>query len=230
MRRACMRGADDVGGRRGRAERVAWRACTAYIGRSINITLDRARLPRHSQHALHHGSRPQAHRRSHLHPHPRLWGNPAHLNHLRDTLLKRHTDERLHVLVVKSNSEYNTYDGIEVGGERIVHEIEQSWPSWRSRASRSRRSASSATPSEGSWPATPSGSSMRLASLTSSSRSTSPPSPPPTSVCAPPPAATARHVELSRRPHAEHVGPADVHDRQVPRHGPAATRHHGGST
>lgn len=47
-----------------------------------------------------------------------------HLNHLRDTLLSQHGEDRLHVLVAKSNSNNDTYDGIEVGGERIVNEIE----------------------------------------------------------------------------------------------------------
>ena len=52
-----------------------------------------------------------------------LWGNPSHLKQVQDTLLKQHPD--LHVLVPKSNSDNSTYDGIEVGGERITHEIEE---------------------------------------------------------------------------------------------------------
>lgn len=54
-----------------------------------------------------------------------LWGNPNHLNYLRDTLQARQTDERLHILLPKSNADSFTYDGIEVGGERITNEIEQ---------------------------------------------------------------------------------------------------------
>lgn len=54
-----------------------------------------------------------------------LWGNPVHLHHLRDTLAERHAEDGLHILIPKSNSDSHTYDGIEVGGERITHEIEQ---------------------------------------------------------------------------------------------------------
>ncbi|KAM0719581.1 hypothetical protein Q7P37_003711 [Cladosporium fusiforme] len=54
-----------------------------------------------------------------------LWGKPLHLNHLKDTILEEHNDGRLYVLVPHSNSEYLTYDGIELGAERITNEIEQ---------------------------------------------------------------------------------------------------------
>ena len=54
-----------------------------------------------------------------------LWGNPSHLNHLRDTLRAEFTEERLHILIPTSNSDNQTYDGIEVGGERIANEVEQ---------------------------------------------------------------------------------------------------------
>ena len=54
-----------------------------------------------------------------------LWGNPVHLNHLRETLQNQYPEDRLHVLVAKSNSDSHTYDGIELGGERITNEIEQ---------------------------------------------------------------------------------------------------------
>lgn len=54
----------------------------------------------------------------------RLWGNPSHLNHLRDTLRDQYPDD-LHILVPKSNSDNQTYDGVEVGGERIANEVEQ---------------------------------------------------------------------------------------------------------
>lgn len=54
-----------------------------------------------------------------------LWGNPIHLTHLRDTLQAQYPQDRLHILVAKSNADNNTYDGIEVGGERITNEIEQ---------------------------------------------------------------------------------------------------------
>lgn len=54
-----------------------------------------------------------------------FWGNPNHLNHLRDTLLKSHTDAGIKVFVPKSNSDNHTYDGIDRGGERITHEVLQ---------------------------------------------------------------------------------------------------------
>lgn len=55
----------------------------------------------------------------------RLWGNPSHLNHLRDRLRQEYPDDKLHILVAKTNANNHTYDGIEVGGERIVYEVEQ---------------------------------------------------------------------------------------------------------
>ncbi|KAK5170111.1 uncharacterized protein LTR77_004695 [Saxophila tyrrhenica] len=54
-----------------------------------------------------------------------LWGNPNHLNYLRDTLQAQHPEDRLHILAAKSNADGWTYDGVEVGGERIANEIEQ---------------------------------------------------------------------------------------------------------
>jgi hypothetical protein len=54
-----------------------------------------------------------------------LWGNPNHLNYLRETLQAQHPEDRLHILVAKSNADSFTYDGIDVGGERITNEIEQ---------------------------------------------------------------------------------------------------------
>ncbi|KAI9695750.1 MAG: hypothetical protein M1820_008422 [Bogoriella megaspora] len=53
-----------------------------------------------------------------------LWGNPNHLSYLSSTLRKKYPEE-LHILVARSNSDSFTYDGIEVGGERVTHEIEE---------------------------------------------------------------------------------------------------------
>ncbi|GAB1744523.1 hypothetical protein NU219Hw_g1794t1 [Hortaea werneckii] len=53
-----------------------------------------------------------------------LWGNPVHLHHLRDTLLERHAASGLHVFTPQSNKDNFTYDGIDVGAERITTEIE----------------------------------------------------------------------------------------------------------
>lgn len=55
----------------------------------------------------------------------RLWGNPSHLNHIRDRLRQQYSADQLHILVAKTNADNHTYDGIEVGGERIVYEVEQ---------------------------------------------------------------------------------------------------------
>lgn len=54
-----------------------------------------------------------------------LWGKPVHLTHLRETIEQAFPDGRLHVLVPNSNAEYLTYDGIELGGERVTNEIEE---------------------------------------------------------------------------------------------------------
>ncbi|KAI7233272.1 DUF676-domain-containing protein [Hortaea werneckii] len=53
-----------------------------------------------------------------------LWGNPVHLHHLRDTLLEHHATSGLHVFTPQSNKDNFTYDGIDVGAERITTEIE----------------------------------------------------------------------------------------------------------
>lgn len=54
-----------------------------------------------------------------------LWGSPKHLEYLRTTLQAQYAEDTLHILVPKSNADNFTYDGIEVGGERITNEIEQ---------------------------------------------------------------------------------------------------------
>lgn len=53
----------------------------------------------------------------------RLWGNPSHLDQVAAALRDRH-GEKLHILCAKENSGNFTYDGIELGGERLAHEIE----------------------------------------------------------------------------------------------------------
>ncbi|KAI5369303.1 Putative alpha/Beta hydrolase, lipase [Septoria linicola] len=54
-----------------------------------------------------------------------LWGQPKHLDFVRDTLREQYADDRLHILVATSIADNKTYDGIEVGGERVVNEIEE---------------------------------------------------------------------------------------------------------
>jgi len=53
-----------------------------------------------------------------------LWGNPGHLEYLTTAIRQRYDDSKLHILVVKRNSGTFTYDGIELGGERVTREIE----------------------------------------------------------------------------------------------------------
>ncbi|KAJ4993313.1 lipid particle protein [Stagonosporopsis vannaccii] len=51
-----------------------------------------------------------------------LWGHPDHLKYLTTSIKERYPD--LDVLVPKSNSGSFTYDGIELGGERVANEVE----------------------------------------------------------------------------------------------------------
>jgi hypothetical protein len=55
----------------------------------------------------------------------RLWGNPNHLEVMARCLRAKHPQESLHILVAKRNSGNFTYDGIELGGERVCQEIEE---------------------------------------------------------------------------------------------------------
>ncbi len=55
----------------------------------------------------------------------RLWGNPNHLEVMARSLRAKHPEENLHILVAKRNSGSFTYDGIELGGERVCQEIEE---------------------------------------------------------------------------------------------------------
>ncbi|KAL1903210.1 hypothetical protein Sste5346_000495 [Sporothrix stenoceras] len=53
-----------------------------------------------------------------------LWGQPEHLGSVASTLREKYSEDQLHILVAGSNSGYNTYDGIDTGGERVCREIE----------------------------------------------------------------------------------------------------------
>lgn len=55
----------------------------------------------------------------------RLWGTPSHLEYLAKSLREKHPEDKLNILVAKSNSGNYTYDGIETGGERVTQEIEE---------------------------------------------------------------------------------------------------------
>ncbi|CAK37769.1 putative lipase YOR059C [Aspergillus awamori] len=54
-----------------------------------------------------------------------LWGNPSHLDYVTSSLRSRYGEDRLHILTAKRNAGNFTYDGIEVGGERVAHEVEE---------------------------------------------------------------------------------------------------------
>ncbi|KAI9369822.1 putative serine esterase-domain-containing protein [Aspergillus egyptiacus] len=62
-----------------------------------------------------------------------LWGNPDHMNAIVKALRSAHPEERLHILVTKRNSGNLTYDGIQLGGERVCIEIEEELDGIRSR-------------------------------------------------------------------------------------------------
>jgi hypothetical protein len=55
---------------------------------------------------------------------PRLWGKPSHLDYVASTLRDKFEDD-VYILCPKANSGNYTYDGIELGGERLVHEVEE---------------------------------------------------------------------------------------------------------
>jgi len=56
---------------------------------------------------------------------PSFWGSPQDLSVIASTLRAKHTTDTLHILVAKRNSGNYTYDGIELGGERVCQEIEE---------------------------------------------------------------------------------------------------------
>ncbi|OAX78675.1 hypothetical protein ACJ72_07015 [Emergomyces africanus] len=53
-----------------------------------------------------------------------LHGNPSHFDYIAGALREKHGD-KLYILAVKRNAGTLTYDGIERGGERVAHEIEE---------------------------------------------------------------------------------------------------------
>lgn len=54
-----------------------------------------------------------------------LWGNATHVGYLKTSLREKYSDDELVVLVCKRNASSFTYDGIEVGAERVTREIEE---------------------------------------------------------------------------------------------------------
>jgi hypothetical protein len=57
-------------------------------------------------------------------PH-RLYGKPAHLDYIASALREKYGNDKLLILAAKRNSGNLTYDGIELGGERVAHEVEE---------------------------------------------------------------------------------------------------------
>ncbi|KXG46972.1 uncharacterized protein PGRI_037180 [Penicillium griseofulvum] len=53
-----------------------------------------------------------------------LWGNPSHLDYIASALRDRY-GSNVYIFCPKANSGNYTYDGIELGGERLVHEVEE---------------------------------------------------------------------------------------------------------
>ncbi|KAK5628695.1 hypothetical protein RRF57_004410 [Xylaria bambusicola] len=62
-----------------------------------------------------------------------LWGNPNHMNQIAKALRAAHPEDQLHLLLAKRNSGNFTYDGVELGGERVCVEIEEEIESIRKR-------------------------------------------------------------------------------------------------
>ncbi|KAJ6437156.1 lipase/serine esterase [Purpureocillium lavendulum] len=54
-----------------------------------------------------------------------LWGNPNHMRNIAKSLRSEYSRDELYMLLAKRNSGSFTYDGIELGGERVCAEIEE---------------------------------------------------------------------------------------------------------
>ena len=55
----------------------------------------------------------------------RLWGNPKHMAYVASALREKYSEDQLHILTAETNSDFFTYDGIDLGGERVTQEIER---------------------------------------------------------------------------------------------------------
>ena len=53
-----------------------------------------------------------------------LWGNTTHLNYVAQSLQDKYRDDGLIVYSAKRNTGSLTYDGVEIGAERVAKEIE----------------------------------------------------------------------------------------------------------
>lgn len=54
-----------------------------------------------------------------------LWGNASHLDYLVKSLREKYSEDEMIVLACKRNASSFTYDGIDVGAERVTREIEE---------------------------------------------------------------------------------------------------------
>ncbi|KAI3398948.1 hypothetical protein diail_8271 [Diaporthe ilicicola] len=54
-----------------------------------------------------------------------LWGNPNHMKNVAKALRAKHPADKVYILCAKRNSGSFTYDGVELGGERLCLEIEE---------------------------------------------------------------------------------------------------------
>lgn len=62
-----------------------------------------------------------------------LWGNPEHMKNVARRLRAEYPADKLYILVAKRNSGSFTYDGVELGGERVCREIEEELASIKAR-------------------------------------------------------------------------------------------------
>ncbi|KAK1754494.1 putative serine esterase-domain-containing protein [Echria macrotheca] len=65
-----------------------------------------------------------------------LWGNPEHMGSIAKKLREQYPPDQVYILVAKRNSGSFTYDGVELGGERVCVEIEEELELIKSRGGR----------------------------------------------------------------------------------------------
>ncbi|CAN8105684.1 unnamed protein product [Discula destructiva] len=68
-----------------------------------------------------------------------LWGNPNHMRSVAKALRAQHPADKLYILCAKRNSGSFTYDGIELGGERVCLEIQDELKAIESRGGKIRK-------------------------------------------------------------------------------------------
>ncbi|KAF3762898.1 DUF676-domain-containing protein [Cryphonectria parasitica EP155] len=68
-----------------------------------------------------------------------LWGNPNHMASIAKALRAKHPADKLYILCAKRNSGSFTYDGAELGGERVCLEIQEELQAIERRGGKIRR-------------------------------------------------------------------------------------------